>query len=101
MADSLLKTIDGWLSHESHSLASYYYVTIKDNNNATAMGLSTMVISQKAPVVEHCGPGYACELVAPCVFLPPSSIDATQEVIFPLHSKGKFSQRWYKGIFMM
>ena len=53
MADSLLKTIDGWFSHESHSLASYYYATIKDNNNATAMGLSTMVISQKAPVVEH------------------------------------------------
>ena len=97
MADSLLKTIDGWFSHESHSLASYYYATIKDNNNATAMGLSTMVISQKAPVVEHCGPGYACELVAPCVFLPLSSI----ENLFPLHSTEKFSQRRYNGIFMM
>jgi len=32
--------------------------------------LSTMVISQKAPVVEH------CEQVGCCVFLPVSSIDA-------------------------
>jgi len=67
-------------------LASYYNATIKNNNdNATALGLSTMVISQKAPVVEHCGPGYACEQDGRCVFLPLSSIDATQQNVFPQH----------------
>jgi len=79
-------------------LASYYNATIKNNNdNATALGLSTMVISQKAPVVEHCGPGYACEHNDRWVFLPLSSI----ENLFPLHSTEKFSQRRYNGIFMM
>jgi len=57
--------------------------------------LSTMVISQKAPVVEH------CEQVGRYVFLPVSSIDATQKNLFPLHCTEKFSQRRYKGIFMM
>ena len=72
MPDSLPKIFVGWFSHESHNFESYYYATIQDNINATALGLSTMVVSQKAPMVEHCEPSYACEQVDRCVFAPVS-----------------------------
>ena len=56
----------GWLSLESHSFDCYYYETINDNN-ATALGLSTVVISQKAlMVVQHCRLSYVREHVGHC-----------------------------------
>ena len=58
----------GWFSLESHSFDSYYNETINDNN-ATALGLSTMVISQKAlMVVQHCRLSYVREHVGYCFF---------------------------------
>ena len=66
--------LNGWFTPQNHCWLiqswkpqfweSYYYATIKDNY-CTGL-LSTMVISQKAPAVEHCRPGYACDHVGSC-----------------------------------
>ena len=93
----------GWFSHEGHSFESYYYTTINDNN-ATALGLSTMVISQKAlMVVQHCRLSYVREHVSHCflLFLYVSPIYVTEQNVFLLHSTGKTSQRHFEGLFMM
>ena len=93
----------GWFSHEGHSFESYYYTTINDNN-ATALGLSTVVISQKAlMVVQHCRLSYVREHVSHCflLFLYVSPIYVTEQNVFLLHSTGKTSQRHFEGLFMM